>query len=88
MEPCDTNFVFARFFLKQKLDKTNLLFLFIDFMMMLGPKDHNYDACGLFRASHSHNPSLASSFYQRSRRFQIDRIGEILYNKNHADKRE
>ena len=25
--------------------------------MMLGPKAPNYDACGLFRASHSHNLS-------------------------------
>ena len=24
--------------------------------MMLGSKFPNYDACGLFRASHSHNP--------------------------------
>ena len=38
--------------------------------MMLGSKAPNYDACGLFRAMHSHNPpnyshivGLASHFY-------------------------
>ena len=37
---------------------------------MLGSKVPNYDACGLFRASHSHNPlqyshivGLSSHFY-------------------------
>ena len=29
--------------------------------MMLGPKAPNYDACGLFRASHSHNLSTLRS---------------------------
>ena len=28
--------------------------------MMLGSKDPNYDACGLFRALHSHNPAQYS----------------------------
>ena len=28
--------------------------------MMLGAKDPNYDACGLFRALHSHNPAQYS----------------------------
>ena len=27
---------------------------------MLGSKDPNYDACGLFRALHSHNPAQYS----------------------------
>ena len=28
--------------------------------MMLGSKAPNYDACGLFRAAHFYNPTLAS----------------------------
>ena len=33
--------------------------------MMLGPKAPNYDACGLFRASHSHNLSTLRSVQKK-----------------------
>ena len=39
--------------------------------MMLGPKAPNYDACGLFRASHSHNLSTLRSVLNKCHRHKF-----------------
>ena len=57
--------------MKNFIQKINKIILNI---MMLGSKAPNYDACGLFRAAHSHNPTqyshivgYASHFYAHIR---------------------
>lgn len=37
--------------------------------MMLGSKASNYDACGLFRAAHSHNPAQYSDIVELTPHF-------------------